>query len=263
MGLVFYNPTEEQCQKVEGYVQSGIFSKIIICDNSENALNRKFPECVKYHYMGYNSGLSIPYNKFIEVTADDNADVLCIMDQDSDFRIDEIKKIVNYIEENTDALNDVALVCPRTINSQHIDKIDSLSVEKEYVGWTINSGSFLILENIKKKNLSYDENVFLDGVDYDFCYNIKSKNLHILRYNGALLIQPFGYSKKEKGGFDHHSASRYYNIAHNRKYIFRKYHGIKGFIFAILVNTRLAFRILFHEDNRVEKVIACLKGTFK
>lgn len=262
MGVVFYNPTGEQCQKVTEYSSFGIFSKLIICDNSQTILEYKFPDNVEYYHMGFNSGLSIPYNRFITISIEKEADVLCIMDQDSLFKENDIKYIVNYIDEHYGELNEVAVVCPRLLKVNTVELEKEASCKAEYVKWTINSGSFLIMKNIQKNKLCYDNNIFLDGVDKDFCMNIKLKNLKILRVNKSILHQSFGYSYSG-GGFDHHSASRYFNIAHNRKYIYRKYYGIKGFLLAILVNTRLAFRILFHEDKRVEKVIACLKGTFK
>lgn len=259
LGVVFYKPKEEQISNVLKYTKYPWFRAIFVFDNSPQEIsNMDFPEKVSYHFMGGNCGLSVPYNKMIVEAIAAKDDFLCLMDQDSCFEENEMRKIVDYIESyDNKKLDNVALVCP-FIETEY--RRNNTTKDEEYINWAINSGSFLNLEVIDKNKIHYDENIFLDGVDYEFCWNIRKKKKKILRLNTSSMFQSFGYLSGNRH-FSHHDAPRYYNIAHNRKYIFQKYYGIVGYFFAILINMRLACRIILHEDNKKQKVWACVKGT--
>lgn len=261
LGVVFYKPEEEQISNALKYANYPWFRAIYVFDNSPQEIsNMDFPEKVSYHFMGGNSGLSVPYNKMIVEAIAAKDDFLCLMDQDSCFEENEMRKIVDYIESyDNKKLDNVALVCP-FIETEY--RRNNTTKDEEYINWAINSGSFLNLEVIDKNKIHYDEKVFLDGVDYDFGWSIKKQGKKILRFNKATLFQSFGYFR---GGstFAKHDAQRYYNIAHNRKYIFKKHYGMKGIVVAYLINFRLFFRILLHEDSKTKKALACIKGTLR
>ena len=262
MVVILYNPSEEQVAHLHQYANLGYFRRIYVYDNSAKALNvDRLPTTVEYHFMNSNRGLSIPYNMALKDAIDNGADYLCVMDQDSEFSGDDIEKILSYLEENNCTELNTAVVCP-IIETDENKQETQHKKGVEIIKWTINSGSFLNLALLKKNSISYAEKVFLDGVDYDFCYSIHKKKLKILRLNESKLFQTFGY-RSGKSSFTKHNASRYYNIAHNRKYILKKHYGIAGWLVAALANIRLSMRILLNEESKREKVLACIKGIFK
>ena len=261
LGIVFYKPTEKQLNNLKRYAEIGIFNDIFVCDNTPTQIHydNSLP-CVHYFYMGYNSGLSKPYNLMIEKAILNNSDYLCIMDQDTPFKEEDVLRVVQFIQEHQDSLEDVAIVCPNVVKNTNVPiNREGLS----YVKWAINSTSFLNIKNINRNHLRYDEKIFLDGVDYEFCLNIMKHGQKILRINDIVVIQEFGYVANGDATFTHHNADRYFNIAHNRKYIFYKHYGFYGWAFALLQNIRLVCRVAIHEDEKSNKIKACIRGILK
>ena len=259
LGVILYNPTDNQLLNLQRYLDMNIFEKIYAFDNSKDLLKKKIPITIDYHYMGGNLGLSIPYNIMIKDAIKHDYDFLCIMDQDTLFEKDDICRITRYIDQNLSKLEEVSIVCPNiATNSEQIKRSES----QTFVKWTINSASFLNLRNVSKNSLFYDENIFLDGVDYEYCMNIRKHHQKILRIDGAYIVQNFG-NTNDKSSFAHHDAIRYYYLSQSRMYMYRKHYGVLGSIYAILLNIRLVFRVLMHEDKKADKTWACLKGMLK
>lgn len=259
MAVVLYHPEEEELCKIKDYAENHVFENIYIYDNSPYPLpDSSIISGCSYNFMGENSGLSKPYNLAIKEALQNGANFLLLLDQDSVFPIFEIDKIKQFLCSHRGELEEVAVVCPMIVTDYNRDKVEKAGVSE--IKWTINSGSFLKLDTIEANRLRYDENVFLDGVDYDFCYGIIKSGCKILRVNDSQLFQTFGYKSDDLSSFTKHSARRYYNIAHNRKYIFWKYWGWKGLVIGQAINLRLIFRILLNEDEKVKKALACMEG---
>lgn len=262
MGVVLYNPSLEELRNIEAYAGSQLFDKIYIYDNSPIRINYSFkcPIC-HYKFQNENSGLAKPYNEMLLIAEREGYDYLCIMDQDSSFKVEEIKKLQDAIILYGDSTT-VAAFCP-TILKKGFEEYMHQTVWKK-VEWSINSGTFLNLKCLRINNLKYDENIFLDGLDYDFCWSARNKGCSIMQYSDSILVQSFGYQYEEKQSFTYHSAFRYYLIAHNRKYIFKKHFGkILGLCYAQLKNIVLCFKILFNEEDKLNKFLSCCKGIIR
>ena len=262
MGVVLYNPSLEELIKIEDYAYSQLFDQIYIYDNSPERIDYSFnsPIC-QYKFQNENRGLAKPYNEMILIAEDEGYDYLCIMDQDSSFIIDEIRKLQDAINLYSDT-STIAAFCP-TILKKGFEDFAHQSVWKE-VAWSINSGTFLNIKCLSIDKLKYDEKIFLDGLDYDFCMTARNKGCSIMQYSGSILVQSFGYQIKEKQSFTYHSAFRYYLIAHNRKYIYKKHFGkILGLCYAQVKNIVLSFRILFNEEDKLNKFLSCCKGIIR
>ena len=260
MGVVLYKPSYEQLNNLKRYSDISVFERIYVYDNSANEINIGIlPSTARYVFLNGNHGLSRPYNLMIENAEKEGFDFLCIMDQDTIFEEKEIHRIKDYLRTHRNDLDNVTIVCPNIATcKEDIKRKDS----QTFVKWTINSASFLNLKNLKRNSFSYDENVFLDGVDYEFCMNIRKHNQKILRIDDAYIVQRFG-CLTNGSSFAHHEATRYYYMARSRQYMYKKHYGVFGSTFALLLNIRLVGRILLHEDNKLAKVKACIKGIFK
>lgn len=262
MGVVVYNPTITELENIEAYAGSGLFDLIMIYDNSPEKIGYSFkhPIC-RCKFQNENSGLAKPYNEMI-VTAEQNGfDYLCIMDQDSSYNQDEIRRMQNAINIYADPSN-VAAFCPVVLKKGFED----YERKKEWIEaeWCINSGTFLNISFLNSRHIKYDEAVFLDGLDYDFCWTVREQKGSIMQYRDSLMIQTFGYTTNDKQSVSHYSALRYYLITHNRKYIFKKHFGVmRGLLHAQIKNIILSLKVLFYEDNKLEKFIACYKGIIR
>lgn len=262
MGFVLYNPSLEDLDKIVAYADSQLFEQIFIYDNSPKRIGYSFnsPRC-RYKFQNENSGLAKPYNEMLLIAEREGYDYLCIMDQDSSFKVDEIRKFQDAINTYGDT-STVAALCP-TILKKGFEEFVRQPVWNE-VEWSINSGTFLNIKCLSINKLTYDENIFLDGLDYDFCWTARSKGCSIMQYLDSILVQSFGYQVEEKQSFTYHSAFRYYLIAHNRKYIFKKHFGkIFGLCYAQLKNIVLCFKILFNEEDKLNKFLSCYKGIIR
>ena len=96
LGIVLYNPSLEELEKISSYAQSGLFGQVLVFDNSATSNERFMPPQVLYWFEGKNQALSIPYNKMIDYSSQHQFDFLCLLDQDSIYPIEEIQKMESY-----------------------------------------------------------------------------------------------------------------------------------------------------------------------
>lgn len=258
LGIVLYNPREESLERIRKYNRSVLFSKIIIYDNSLVSHKEILPPNIIFLRTGKNDGLSKPYNDMIKLAIEADMDYLCLLDQDSDYCILEIEKMIKFLDSCPSTSLHAAVLAPRTykVGSKRVDRSESITSVK----YAINSGSFLNLKIINHLNLRYDERVYIDGVDYDFGWQIRAAGYKSLIYENSVFEQSLGYSSGNSR-FSHHSSVRYYLIAHNRKYIYTKHIGFfLGGSIALLKNLLLIIKILLYEDQKRIKVRYCFKG---
>lgn len=259
-GVVLYNPNKKNIEWVRSIRDSGLFSDVLIYDNSLISHAGDFIDAGNSYISNLsNDGLSKAYNSMIEKAILEKADFLCLLDQDSDYVPEEIEKMISFLDTCFDKINDSVIIAPRsyTANSKRVSRGDYITE----VDFAINSGSFLQLRIIATTGLRYDEEIFLDGVDYEFGMQIKEAGYRTIVYENSVLEQNLGYQIKDDDHFTHHGEKRYYLISHNRKYIFRKHKGVlKGTLEAMLYNFVLCFKIIAFEDEKIKKLFSCIKG---
>lgn len=196
--FVCYYPTKEDIEYINNFKNN--FYKCYIYNNTPNSdINGLLYDNVWYYADGVNHGLAVAYNQVIKKAQNDGVEWLAIFDQDS--RIDNIEPMLGYLEMAND--ND-AIVCP--FIKYNNEKLHS-NEKTNQIEWTINSGSILNLDIIKKYHIKYDEYYFLDRLDRDFCKQIREKKLNIIQVNETILCQILGDGDKA------HSPIRNYYMA--------------------------------------------------
>ena len=255
LGIVLYKPTNEIIKKVNAICSYSVWDKVFVYVNSkvdESSLIQSatiLGECE-------NHGLSKPYNCFINLS--NNADYLCVMDQDSIFEEQEIMNIVSFINKS-DNLQKVGIVAPRSFAavSKDVQRGDRTSFAK----YVINSGSFINLDFVRRNNLRYDEKIFLDGLDYDFCWQIRKVGGAIVIYENSVLLQDLGTTTSKRKC--NHSPIRFFYMASSRRYTYQKFKGkIVGWIISFMKTISNVFKIVFYEDSKLAKIKHCFKGQF-
>jgi rhamnosyltransferase len=193
-GITLYNPTMEEISRILIYEKN--FDKIYLYDNTEktNANLNFFLNNEKFKYIssGQNNGLSIAFNILIQHAINDDFDFICLLDQDSVFPILSISNIKLYINNYHQDQN--VLYIPKVIFSQkYINEFsnDNRVIE---VNKGITSGTFFSLNKIKLIGF-FDENYFIDKVDYDFCFRIRLLSFKIIQVNSSRLFQTIGSNK--------------------------------------------------------------------
>lgn len=264
IGFVLYDPSENNIKHIKDCASCDCFAKVYIIDNTDDNSDEVYfeekPLNFEYYRSPVNAGLSIAYNNMIEYAKRDGIDYLCIMDQDSEYPETEVREMIAFLENYRN--DSFAILAPRTF--PHIDLMKDYERKKivSEVDYVINSGSFLNITLITKKNLRYDPNVFIDGVDYEMGMSIRESGLKVGIYEGSVFVQNLGYTDSDSH-FNKHSTFRYGLIAKNRIYIYKKHYGIVfGAVYASLKNLFLVGRIILHEDEKADKVKIVLTETF-
>ena len=260
VGFVIYNPKVEDINRINAWLDCPLFEKCLIYDNSLNKHAFTPKSKCEYFFNGNNDGLSMAYNVFIDYCTKESIDYLCLMDQDSNYPFDEFNKMLNFIENSYNDIKGFPIIAPRSycVTSARVKREEKLTDAK----YVINSGTFLNISVLKENNLRYDEKIFLDGVDYDFCTTLHRKGFPVKIYENSVLIQNLGYTRIKKGKeYVCHSELRYYYIVKARNYTNLKNHGrIKGSI----INAAKLFGTIFYicsvEDNKRKKILAVLKA---
>lgn len=179
--VILYNPKIEDLQNITSYLSK--VNKLYVYDNSATKLESSFineNEKINYFWDGENQGISIRLNQAAKKALSDGYDKLLTMDQDSSFLEENIDKYFRDIENFKGAEN----VANFGLEYNKVDiKCDSNKIIYEEVDHLITSCSVINL-NLFEKIGGFDENLFIDGVDIDYCYasmkngykNIQFKN---------------------------------------------------------------------------------------
>lgn len=270
--IITYNVGEGFEQRVQNLKDK--VEEIIIVDNgsSEKTLKilKKVEELATIIYLDKNNGIAYALNRGIEYALKKHYKWILTLDHDSEVTQDMIMnmlKCYNSLEvENQDK---IAMLVPRHIeenDSKDNNRDENLNELYTEVLTEITSGSLTKAEVYSKYGM-YDEKLFIDLVDHDYCLDLKQKGLHIIQVNSAILLHNLGETTKKKLlGVQllptNHSALRRYYMTRNRFYIWKKYKKI--FPKWVLLDKRRfiteTIKIILFEENKGEKLNFIKKG---
>lgn len=256
VALTLYNPSIENIDNLKNYIDN--FDEIFIYDNSND--NKKYKELIpnnnKVHYFfnGRNDGLPYVFNEVLNSSYLNDCNFLCTMDQDSYFQATEIKKIKSFIEKNM--YKEVAIYAPYILYN---DKGMLPKQKVIYKEWVICSGSFIKLEVIRKHQLRYDEQYFIDRFEVDFCKQLRLLDYEIIVYTNSIMKQELGSDSGHR--HPNHSPLRHYYLLRNRLYFNYKYYSrTKSFCLSLLQTIKHILLILLFEEDKGIKLKACVYG---
>ncbi|MFD1772528.1 glycosyltransferase [Paenibacillus rhizophilus] len=270
VGIIFYNPTKEQIQKVRDY--SKIVDKIYIYDNSEGNVDAAVLELIQRDYCEYlgdkrNDGISIALNYLCNKAIQDRYKYILLMDQDSIFDLGNMTKLFEVVSNNS--VENIGVFSPKSTAIRFIEDIDreqknvERSPEVDEVSWSITSGSVI---DLKIFNITggFDENLFIDKVDYDYCINIKSFGYKTVVVQNSLLYQFLGEPTAGIINYYQHNYIRHYYMFRNRLYILDKYQKNKlNKVFHLVVSSlKHIGMVLLLESSKIKKINAMRKGFF-
>jgi rhamnosyltransferase len=186
---ILYNPEKDFYNNILSYANH--VSLLILIDNSENPdldLHKKLQEInhviiIPYHE---NKGISKALNDAVELAESKGFDWIMTMDQDSSF---EKLMIEKYVEQFSLLPNKemIAAVGPVSESKNNPD-----TGEKTInVTSLITSGS-LVNIGITKKIGGFNEKLFIDEVDHEFCYRAILQGYSILQFPEIFLQHKLG-----------------------------------------------------------------------
>jgi rhamnosyltransferase len=196
-----------------------------------------------------NIGVAAALNLAMKRAIDENYDWLLTMDQDSVFEEGALRILK---ETAFTSLENIALVSPF-----HFIKKPVKTNAIEEISITMTSGNLLRVSAAKKAGF-FEEKLFIDSVDNEYCLRLKKNGFKIIRVNAAILHHQLG--KPGPFGIITHHATRRYYITRNMLYVMRKYFP-RFFTFGSKELVKSFLLIVLVEDDKTNKIKAMLKGT--
>ncbi len=256
MVTLFY-PDDEQIESVLRYTRC--FDKVYLFDNTPsddcNVL-KKYPQDEKVVFLGdgENKGLSFAYNTVCNIASNEGFKFICLLDQDSSFKFEQIKKVTDYINYND--CSKLGIIAP-TVKYSHKEKIDTSC------SWVISSGSFINLDVYSLSN-GFDEKLFIDRIDFDYSMQVVELGFNIKVVEDSYLEQELGQQNKVIGfKFFEHSPLRVYYMFRNRCYYYlTKKRNFKNFTICLLMSIKQLVRICLIESDKLNKIKMAFLGVF-
>lgn len=242
--VVLYNPDDKVYRTIKEY--ENLVNRVILVDNSLQSNGAKFKDLnfVKYIPLFQNKGIAYALNKGIK---ESNEKYILTMDQDSHIKGSLINAYLSFLNKN-DEKKIGALTCQ--YNTDRNAKKPRTGFEK--VKLSMQSGTLFKRDTFNKIGY-FNEQLFLDVVDYEYFLRMNQVDLQLIRINPAVLdhqpattrILKLGFGKLKYGIA---SPVRYYYQARNLLWTAKKYKDPK--LYFILTIKLLKIVILFDNKKR-------------
>ncbi len=272
--VVVYYPTHKVVENIKTYIDSLV--SLYVVENTPNIDNSKmFSFDAKIHYisLGKNRGIATALNVGAKNAIKNKADWLLTMDQDSRFYKNAFGKMIEFLKEFSTDKNDLLKVGndykkTAIISPCHCTVLNSgRKLEGFSKPLTVMTSGNLLNLNIYREIGGFKDWMFIDCVDFDYCFECRKKGYEIVQLNWIKLKHNLGNISvhkffNRKVYTDNHSAFRRYYIVRNRHYLFdmhsdKFYRACK----IELYQTRYeVIRIILFEKDKIRKLVAMFKG---
>ena len=269
--IVSYNPDSNLFDSINLLLNQ--VEKVIIVDNGSKEKYVKYIKSINEDKIEIilnkeNLGIATALNIGVRKALENGYEWILTMDQDSKASPDMVKKMFNvYNSINREERKDILSIFPNFVDEriQSIEENSNMN-SYEYVDADITSGNLLRKEVFEKVGF-FDDSLFIDLVDTDFCMRLNEKGIKMIKIRDAVLYHSLGESKTIKGilgsfNTSNHSALRRYYMTRNRFYIWEKYKGLNSFT---LNRDKKVFKkefvkIILGEKDKVNKIKMVLRG---
>lgn len=272
--IVSYNPDKGITKCFNSLINQ--VDKMFIVDNGSNGDGIKILQELKNSNTNKvdlilnndNLGIATALNIGIKKALSEDYSWVITMDQDSKANDNMIEKMFEVYEGiNLEERKDILSIFPNFVD-ERVQSIEENSEIKsyEYVDAEITSGNLLKSEIFDKVGF-FDDSLFIDLVDTDFCMRLNEKNIKMIKVRDAILYHNLGESQAVKSGFlkfntSNHSAIRRYYMTRNRFYTWEKYKDLNSFT---LNRDKMLFKkefvkIVLGEKDKVNKIKMIFRG---
>jgi rhamnosyltransferase len=265
--IIIYKPIiNEVRDNIISYVD--VLDHLYIVDNSDNSHEDVFlglSNKIEYIPNFNNLGISKVLNTIAVKSKKAGFSLLLTMDQDSRFPPNMAEKYLKYCKDFD--WSDTAMLGINAIDFNKSLSSEEQEIELEYhdVPLLITSGSVINLKLIDKIGY-FNEKLFIDCVDYDYCLRARLLKYKVRNIFGIYLFHIGGLPTKFLGRkVALYSPNRYYYIFRNHNYMWYKY--IRHFPLLIIKNIIITMGfslipniILSHEKrNFIKSLIRAVK----
>ena len=275
--VVLYNPDDTIFENILTY--GNYVDKLIVIDNSLkknnfliDKLNEIFESKLVYIDNNDNLGIATALNQACDKAIELQFKWILTMDQDSSFiNFDHYKKCLEKVQN----VNNVALLAANT------DKEGYSNFDINECSCNYREDKFSVITSANIVNLEYFEEIgrfndklFIDMVDYDYCLRINIKKFKILYFPDVFVEHKLGevhlrtniFTRKKKYKTEH-NAQRAYYISRNSLYLSKNYGKYFSKEFGMLHILNIVFihdvtKILLYEIDKWNKLKAKFIGLY-
>jgi rhamnosyltransferase len=221
--IILYNPDTAICSNMETYLP--FLDVLYIIDNTETA-NQVLIKTIKdlspkiiYQQQETNIGIASALNVAANLAVNAGYKSLLSMDQDSFFLNGEFFDTWRGEIENDSKVGITA--ASYTLGYDRWQK--EYSVNYNEIHYAVTSGNVINLYAWKHVE-GFEDKLFIDEVDHDYCLKLSKYGYKILTSKKILMRHMVGeFHQKKTGKFILHSPLRYYYMARNVLYVCKKY----------------------------------------
>lgn len=259
--VTLYNPTDDDISNINTYIDD--IERLYIVDNTEGKDNEnRIPKNkkIKYIFKNENVGVATALNIGAHLAIEEGYKYLLTMDQDTKFKpgvMDKLKEAINKFD-----MSKIGIVTPWQTTKMRLNEIDD---EYDYPPEVMTSGNILNLD-VYQEIGGFKDWMFIDGVDIEYCLNIRKHGYKILRVVHARINHELGdiqykYFLGKEYICNNYSPIRRYYIMRNNHYIFDMYKDFEpSTCWRILEQKPSMKAILLFEKDKYRKLRGYIRG---
>ncbi len=212
-------------------------------------------------YNEANLGIAAALNIGFRVAVDNQCEWIVAFDQDSTVT----GGFVPALLETAATASAPGLICPVYIDRRSMTEMVMPRLPSGEPLTVMTSGSMLRRATYLKVG-PFNERLYIDSVDNEYCLRIRSMGMHIAQSEKAILLHSLGKITFRRIGTKklaatNHSPARCYYITRNRLYLIFHYpRAWRWILFSLQEMVREFMAILFVEQQKLAKIGYMLKG---
>ncbi len=272
--IVTYNPDKGVIFNVRELHRQ--VKKIVIVDNGSNSNSKKYIEQIrtsykcKVIYNNENLGIATALNVGVRYAIKHGYKWVATFDQDSTVTPNMLENMMK-IYDSFPSRESLAIISPkhRDKNLIKYETRESFNRLSEYhsVMSVMTSGNLIKIDVFDKIGL-FNDDLFIDYVDHEFCFRCQMNKLQILEADNAVLNHREGYTQRfyfigKRITITNHNYLRRYYKSRNRIYMYKNFFKIfpRWVLFDIKSFISETIGIIFFEDDKIRKIHSIIRGT--
>jgi len=265
--IVSYNPDDRIIRCYNSIKKQA--DKVIIVDNfSQEEKSKQYLKQLSMEteiiYNDKNYGIAKALNQVAKYAMVNNYKWLLTADQDSEFLPNTYSTMLNFYEEMSDK-EETMLIAPKFKKRIEYEEQNALVIND--INWQqetliITSGSLIKTEIFKQIGF-FEEKLFIDRVDFDFCFRININGFITKVAKNLFFICEFAKEeKKHSFTVTNYSSQRRYYITKNTVYLLKYFFKFPKEILYLTINDCFLplFIILFFETDKFNKIKNIFSG---
>lgn len=264
-------------------IQTYPIDRIFVVDNSREPLSLDFDSRIQVFHHPENIGIAAGIRLTIAQALKEGYDFLWMFDQDSEPTSTCLEQLMKTYQEQAEG--SIGIIAPHAIDARTGETVEPARfLGDRFKGYKapsqtqpfdcdapITSGSLLWLHTYPHVE-SPDPRLFIDGVDLDYGMRLRQAGLRNVVVPTAIMKHRFGEPLEvrfagRKKTIQLYSALRHYYICRNHTYLELGYAQGRDRVRCSLKRLEYLLKIsmiilLFDPIGKLEKIIACMIGTY-